>query len=57
MLKNQSAMWKTQVLSLGREDSPEKGMDTHCSILVWRIPWTEEPRGLQSRGSQRVQHD
>ena len=40
--------------SLGREDSPEKGMATHSSILAWRIPWTEETGGLQSMGSQRV---
>ena len=35
----------------------EKGMATHCSILAWKIPWTEEPGGLQSMGSQRVRHD
>ena len=40
---------------LGR--SPEEGMATHSSILAWRIPWTEEPGGLQSTGSQRVRHD
>ena len=38
---------------LGREDPLEKGMVTHSSILAWRIPWTDEPRGLQSMGSQR----
>ena len=43
--------------SLGREDSLEKGMATHSSILAWGIPWTEEPSGLQSMGSQRVGHD
>ena len=43
--------------SLGWEDPLEKGMTTHSSILVWRIPWTEEPGGLQSRDSQRVRHD
>ena len=43
--------------SLGREDLLQKGMATHSSILVWRIPWTEEPGGLQSIGSQRVRHD
>ena len=37
--------------------SPEKEMATHCSILAWRIPWTEEPAGLQSMGLQRVGHD
>ena len=48
---------ETQVRSLGREDPLEKGMATHFSILAWRIPWTEEPGGLQSIGSQRVRHD
>ena len=42
---------------LGGEDSLEKGMVTHSSTLAWRIPWTEEPAGLQSIGSQRVRHD
>ena len=46
-----------RVQSLGREDPLEKGMVTHSSILAWRIPWTEEPGGLQSIGSQRVGHD
>ena len=46
-------MW---VQSLGREDPPEEGIKTHSSILAWRIPWTEEPGGLQSMGSQRVRH-
>jgi len=41
----------------GWEDSLEEGMATHSNILAWRIPWTEEPGGLQSRGSQRVRHD
>ena len=45
------------VQSLGREDLLEKGMATHFSILAWRIPWTEELRGLQSMGSHRVRHD
>ena len=45
------------VWSLGWEDPLEKGMATHSSIVVWRIPWTEEPDGLQSTGSQRVRHD
>ena len=49
-------MQETQVQSLGSEDPLEKGMDTHSSILSWRIPWTEEPGGLQSVGSQRVGH-
>ena len=43
--------------SLGREGLLEKRMATHSSILVWRIPWTEEPDGLQSMGSQRVRHN
>ena len=42
---------------LGQEDSVEKGMATHSRILAWRIPWTEEPGGLQSVGLQRVGHD
>ena len=42
--------------ALGREDLLEKEMATHSSILAWRIPWTEEPGGLQSTGSQRVRH-
>ena len=56
-LKHVPAMWETWVPSLGREDTLEKEMATHSSILVWRIPWTEEPGGLQSTGSQRVGHD
>ena len=48
---------ETQVQSLDREDLLEKGMATHSSILAWRIPWTEEPGGLQSKGLQRVGHD
>ena len=47
-------MW---VQSPGREDPPEEGMATPSSILAWRIPWTEEPGGLQSMGSQRIRHD
>ena len=46
-----------QVRSLGQEDSLEKEMATHSSILAWKIPWTEEPVGPQSMGSQRVRHD
>ena len=46
-----------QVRSLGQEDPLEKGLATHSSILVWRIPWTEEPGGLQFIGLQRVRHD
>ena len=41
----------------GQEDPLEEGMATHASILAWRIPWTEKPGGLQSMGSQRVEHD
>ena len=48
---------ETQVRSLGQKDPLEEGMATHSSILAWRIPWTEEPGGLQSIGSQRVGHD
>ena len=47
----------SQVGSLGQEDALEKEMATHSSILVWKIPWTEEPGGLQSMGSQRVRHN
>ena len=46
-----------QVQSLGGEDPLEEGMATNSSILAWRIPWTEEPGGLQSMESQRVRHD
>ena len=55
-VKNLPAMQETWVHSLSWEDPLEKGMDTHSSILAWRIPWTEEPGGLQSTGSQRVKH-
>ena len=57
MVKNPPAMQETWVRSLGWEDPLEKGMATHSSILAWRIPWTEEPGGLQSMGSQRVAHN
>ena len=50
-------MWETQVQFLDQEDPLEKAMATHLSILAWRIPWTEEPGGLQSTGSQRAGHD
>ena len=56
-VKNLPAVQETQVCSLGREDSLEKGMATDSSILAWRIPWTEEPGGVQSMGSQRVRHN
>ena len=48
---------ETRVGSLDREELLEEGMATHATILAWRIPWTEEPGGLQSIGSQRVRHD
>ena len=48
-------MQETEVQSLGQEDPLEEGMATHSSILAWRIPWTEEPSGLQSMGSQKSQ--
>ena len=54
MGKNLPAMRETRVQSLDQEDSLEKEMATHYSILAWRIPWTKEPGGLQSMGSQRV---
>ena len=56
-LKRLPAMRETWVRSLGQEDSLEKEMATHSSTLAWRIPWMEEPGGLQSTGSQRVGHD
>ena len=57
MAKNLPTVQETWVSSLGREDPLEKGMAAHSSNLVWRIPWTEEPGGLQSMGVQRVGHD
>ena len=56
-VKNLPAMQETQVRSLGGKDLLEKRMKTHSSILAWRIPWLEEPGGLQFMGSQRVGHD
>ena len=56
-VKNLPAMQETPVQSPGREDPLEKEMATRFSILAWRIPWTEEPGGLQSVGSQRVSPD
>ena len=56
-VKNLPAMQKTWVRSLGWEDPLKEGMATHSSILAWRIPWTEEPGGLQSIWSQSVGHD
>ena len=57
MAMNLPVMRETQVQSLGQEDPLEEGMATYSSVLAWRIPWTEEPGGLQSMGSQRVRHD
>ena len=57
MVKNLPTMQEIWVQSLGWEDPLEEGMATHSSILAWRIPWTEEPGGLQSVGLQRVRHD
>ena len=57
MVKNPPAVQETWVRSLSLEDSLEKGVATHSSILAWRIPWTVDPGGLQSTGSQRVGHD
>ena len=56
-VKHLPAVWETQVPSLGWEDPLEKEMATHSSTLAWKIPWTEEPGGLQSTGSQRTGHD
>ena len=52
--KASTAVLETWLQSLGWEDHLEKGMATHSSVLAWRTPWTEEPGGLQSMGSQRV---
>ena len=56
-VKNLPAVQEIRVRSLGLDDSLEKEMATHSSILTWKTPWTEEPGGLQSVGSQRVRHD
>ena len=56
-VKNLPATRETWVQSLGQEDPLKKEMATHSSILAWRIPWTEEPGGVQSMRSQRVGHD
>ena len=56
-VKRLPTMWETWVRSLGQEDLLEKEMATHSSPLAWKIPWTEEPGGLQAMGSQRVGHD
>ena len=57
MVKHLTTMRGTQVQSLGWEDPLEKEMATHSNTIAWKIPWTEEPGGLQSMGSQRVGHD
>ena len=56
-VKNLPAIWETQVQSLGQEDPLEKGIATHSNILAWRVPWTEEADGLQSKRLQRAGHD
>jgi len=56
-VKHLPAMQETWVQSLGQEDPLEKEMATHSSTLAWKIPWMEEPGGLQSMGSQRVGHN
>ena len=57
MVKNLPAVQETQVRSLSQEDPLEEEMATHSSILAWRIPWTEEPCGLQSMGLKRGGHN
>ena len=57
LVKSLPAVWETRVQSLGRGDPLEREIATHSSILAWRIPWREEPGGLQSMGSGRVGHD
>ena len=57
LVKNPPAMQETPVPFLGWEDPLEKEMATHSSVLAWKIPWTEEPGGLESMESQRVGHD
>ena len=57
MVKKLPAKWEAWVRSLGGEEPLEEELATLASILAWRIPWTEEPGGLQSMGLQRVRHD
>jgi len=57
MVMNLPAIWEAWVRSLGQEDPLKKEMATHSSILAWRIPWIEEPGGLQSIGLQRDRHN
>ena len=54
MVKNLPAVQETQVQPLGREDPLERDIATHSSVLAWRIPWTEEPSGLQSMGLKEL---
>ena len=56
-VKSLSAMQETWVQSLGWEDPLEEKMATHSSSLVWRVPWTEEPGGLQTMGLERIGYD
>ena len=57
MVKNSPAKQKMRTRSLVQEDRLEKEMGTHSSVFAWKIPWTEEPGGLQFTGVQRVRHD
>ena len=57
MVKRLPTMRETRVRSLGQEDPLEKEMAIHSSTIAWKIPWTEEPGRLQSKGWQRVRHD
>ena len=57
VVKRLPTMQETQVRSLDQEESLEKGLATHSSVLAWKIPWTEEPGGLQSMGLQKVGQD
>ena len=57
MVQNPLLVWEIWVQSFGWEDSLEEGMETYSSVLAWKIPWTEEPGRLQSRGLHRVGHD
>ena len=57
MVKIPPAMWESWVGTLGWGDPLEKEMTTHSGILAWKLPWTEDPGGLQSRGSHKVRHD
>ena len=57
MVKNLPTMWEAGAQSLSQEDPLEKGMATHSSIIIWIIPWTEEPGGVQSMRLHRVGHD